>query len=93
MPRRIRSRKEGRLARLDLSSPAKSLEQNVVAFRAKLESSEKTHRRVATLLVVLEQDGVQVLDGDPPEDGARFFDVGCTSGYKLAHLEQMPNKF
>ena len=65
----------------------------MVAFCSELDASEETHRGVPALLGVLEEDGVEVLDGDPPEDGARFFDVGCTSGYKLAHLEQMPNKF
>jgi hypothetical protein len=38
------------------------------------------------LLAVLEQDGVEVLDGDPPEDGASLLHVRRASRHQLPDL-------
>ena len=59
----------------------------MVAFRSELDASEETHRGVPALLGVLEEDGVEVLDGDPPEDGSGLLHVGRAAAAKLPDLE------
>ena len=61
----------------------------MVAFRSELDAPEKTHRGVDALLAVFEEDGVEVLDGDPPEDGSGLLHVGCAAAAKLPDLGKM----
>ena len=77
------------MSHFDRNEPAKSLKQNVVAFRPELDPSQKSHGRVPALLVVLEENGVEVLDGDPPENGPGLLDVGRAAAAKLPDLEKM----
>jgi len=70
----------------ELFLPAQSFEQNMVAFRSELDSSQKAHGGVDALLAVLEENGVEVLDRDPPEDRAGLLHVGTAPGDKLPDL-------
>jgi hypothetical protein len=58
----------------------------VIAFRAELDTPEQAHGRVSALLGVLEENGVEVLDGDPAEDGASLLHIGPASGHQLTNL-------
>ena len=69
------------------ASPAKSFEQNMVAFSSKFDSSEESHWSVSTLLTVLKKYRVEIFHGDPTENGSSLFYVRATSGYKLPNLQ------
>ena len=61
--------------------PAEPLEQHVVALSAEFDPPEQPHWRVPPL-VVLKHDAVEVLDGDPTEDGPRLLHVRVTARHQ-----------
>ena len=55
----------------------------MVAFGSEFDAPEQAHGRIAPL-IVFEHDGVEILDGDPPKDDSRLFNVVGAPGDELS---------